>query len=1737
MSLTLPRKKGKKGVKMNGRRNLRIILIPLLFLFLSTNAFAYAVANLTDFSCPSQISSNQTANVFIQGKVTYETAKIGYLSLSISGGSFESCGNITRSIGNGLDGCKISPAGTYIYHKNDTTTPTLRSTYDLLDLWDGSGDGTNTWPQNVSNWAYIDITPKSGSSQIKVWARHTATSFGGFRHNSPDASYYTDQQGWLVNRCIINVCRTDSDKKCYNGDVYYYDSCGNRGNLYQNCTSSQTCSGGQCISCTPEYEKKCAPYSNDVYWYDSCGNKGSVAEYCGSNKTCAYGYCVSNTGTIQANITNNDDDSLTPSIYVDGIFKKSVSISPGSSTSQSFADISIGSHAVEIRWTDNGVSFTNSTNVTVSAGLTSTASLTMDRYVPCYSHSTKSCYNGDVYWYDSCSQREDIYWDCASNQICSNNSCITQTGAVKVSITNNDDDSQLPDISLDGGNAVQNGSIASGASKETLLESISPGSHSVKIKWYDYDTAQSYDKTNPVTVTAGQTITTSFAIDRHLPASKINSVDWVNALGNSLANQYVTEGDAVYLAVNTQNVANGTSVSMDIYKRDSVYGQDSFIESKSGTINNNSAKVLWTSKYQGPYADAAYYFIATANGITSAKSAALYVKKKEVPQCTINSVKWNPSGTASEWAAVKMIAETSPECNGKTITYTVKDLLGTTIETKTATAGTGVGQAEWNTVWFRQGSTNPKFYFTATIDYYSVNKTSDYLEVSMNSRHAEALNKLGLILNDKSTKIIVGGTSNEVKTKANDLARAMNASILNASDVSCSDYAVLGNNLVLIGSRQSNPLTNCLLGSLAGYPVKPGSIEIIGNPWKAFKNVLLIYTDNEPETVHSIELMARYGVKPSLTAMQAVMACFTGSDSLEVYTACNILPVIELGVDGVETYNCLANNQETAVDKLFCYVTYGTTGLDVGQNLAYLTGVGIIGGVLSEGIDVGSGPFKAALKALKGSGKVSEEVVSKAGNFIKSSEDNLKLTLKTFDRIEESEAAYAEGMKLVAKKADVSGEATKIIDKINQLPKEAKLTAKQLNGLNHLTEFKALTNGMEVDVANLSPDLLGLVGESFSDGKFSSMYWAAFRKFNVEKAINDNGITGWVKKIKFQDTLNNNPHIFGFFEQKTGELTLAIKSLNHPNGPKLLREFVFLHELAHATVFTKLTEAAKLAGYSSEEITKLYELYPDTAVLHEFLAYTFRQADEILEFEDGVAFTSKAKEFINLAQSNQETINSFASSYVKRIEFGDPLHMGTKEASFAVERTAVMKELGGNEFVESMRTAIKQSGGKDGAIILKIFDEEVEFVRTQGNMLKDALSASTKPQAFYDLIDNFLIPDLGYGIGKRYPYEFSQGAVAAKQLSVGIISKSAVTTMQPTAYTKSSVIEEYGDWQAFFGMVGSDGKADIDFGVGSDSGASSGQVTYTTETYKAKECGKGGNIAGGIAGGAVLGLLVTQLIVAGTGYDNGQSLALGAGIGGLVGGIAGSTKCDTVTKTRTVPVYQAMSGIVSAKSMDYSTTVKASEGAKFLGLFQPKPSNPGKAVISNTQYYLVNVKIDGKLIAEGPVLEASDGTTKVWIDKDTGKVYTQTSQAASTIPSEANETSTASQSSNAVNASVTSQETAQEQATNESIQAINAVVEQEIQQKVRKAVEAGNEVVLGNDALIEYYGLLQSSDEWELIGSFNARTGDRLSVNAMVLPISTGSTKIYTLAINRNDEIIYSEKTSRFKSLKIEFDE
>jgi len=68
----------------------------------------------------------------------------------------------------------------------------------------------------------------------------------------------------------------------------------------------------------------------------------------------------------------------------------------------------------------------------------------------CTSHYSSACYNGDVYWYDSCEVREEIKYDCTNTQICLNGQCVTSTTRTTTGGTSVCSDSDADDLHFYG---------------------------------------------------------------------------------------------------------------------------------------------------------------------------------------------------------------------------------------------------------------------------------------------------------------------------------------------------------------------------------------------------------------------------------------------------------------------------------------------------------------------------------------------------------------------------------------------------------------------------------------------------------------------------------------------------------------------------------------------------------------------------------------------------------------------------------------------------------------------------------------------------------------------------------------------------------------------------------------------------------------------------------------------------------------------------------------------------------------------------------------------------------------------------------------------------------------------------------------------------------------------------------------------------------------------------------------
>jgi len=85
-------------------------------------------------------------------------------------------------------------------------------------------------------------------------------------------------------------CISHHEKKCYNDDVYWYDSCGDREERYQDC--AYKCQNGQCIQDPCEYVTCPDKCQNSVRYYNGYCDP-STGECVYQTETCTYG-CLGN---------------------------------------------------------------------------------------------------------------------------------------------------------------------------------------------------------------------------------------------------------------------------------------------------------------------------------------------------------------------------------------------------------------------------------------------------------------------------------------------------------------------------------------------------------------------------------------------------------------------------------------------------------------------------------------------------------------------------------------------------------------------------------------------------------------------------------------------------------------------------------------------------------------------------------------------------------------------------------------------------------------------------------------------------------------------------------------------------------------------------------------------------------------------------------------------------------------------------------------------------------------------------------------------------------------------------------------------------------------------------------------------------------------------------------------------------------------------------------------------------
>ena len=231
--------------------------------------------------------------------------------------------------GNCEDGFTCQTNGTCITNPLNCTDTCLSLGYQCGDVTIcevTTNCGICTLPKtcNVSNMC--SCTPETNTSFCtrlnKTCGSVTALDNCGINRTVSSCGSCSIEYSCAANgTCILN-CTTHSYSTCYNGDVYWYNSCNEREEIRYDCNSTQICSSGQCVDCTTHSYSAC--YGGDVYWYNSCGTRETIRYDCNSTQTCSSGVCVNNppAGTqIIADHTIVDRYDDIPQCWIDEVKK------------------------------------------------------------------------------------------------------------------------------------------------------------------------------------------------------------------------------------------------------------------------------------------------------------------------------------------------------------------------------------------------------------------------------------------------------------------------------------------------------------------------------------------------------------------------------------------------------------------------------------------------------------------------------------------------------------------------------------------------------------------------------------------------------------------------------------------------------------------------------------------------------------------------------------------------------------------------------------------------------------------------------------------------------------------------------------------------------------------------------------------------------------------------------------------------------------------------------------------------------------------------------------------------------------------------------------------------------------------------------------------------------------------------------------------------------------------------
>jgi hypothetical protein len=212
-----------------------------------------------------------------------------------------------------------------------------------------------------------------------------------------DYSNQTNNQTSTQNQAQLNNTTTNQTQQQNQTEIN--NSVANQTQVNNtNQTQNQSCISHAIFFC----------YNNNVYWYNSCGKREGIKQECNSTQICTYDSCVNNLSqqTQTTPVCGNG-------ILEIGEFCDKTNLGGETCQSLGFNSGILGCRkncVFDIRYCSYSTNSDSSNS----------------NFSQCISYYSSSCdaFTGDVYWYDSCGNRQERKEDCFSDEKCENGKCV-----------------------------------------------------------------------------------------------------------------------------------------------------------------------------------------------------------------------------------------------------------------------------------------------------------------------------------------------------------------------------------------------------------------------------------------------------------------------------------------------------------------------------------------------------------------------------------------------------------------------------------------------------------------------------------------------------------------------------------------------------------------------------------------------------------------------------------------------------------------------------------------------------------------------------------------------------------------------------------------------------------------------------------------------------------------------------------------------------------------------------------------------------------------------------------------------------------------------------------------------------------------------------------------------------------------------------------------------------------------